>query len=127
MITPSQLQQLITFEQQVRIFHWQSRSFAEHKALGELYDGFGGLLDQFIETLLGREATRLQFGALAFTLDQYDGKRAAGVVDVYLINFASFLETELEQYLPARSTELLNIRDEMLALVNRTLYLLSLS
>lgn len=36
------------------IMHLQTRSFAEHKALGELYEGLPGLIDDFAEACQGR-------------------------------------------------------------------------
>ena len=39
----------ISYQQQFRILHWQTKSFARHKAYGKFYDTFGDLMDKFIE------------------------------------------------------------------------------
>jgi len=44
---------LLTVQNQLRVYHWQTKSYAEHKALGKLYESLDGLTDQFIETLAG--------------------------------------------------------------------------
>jgi hypothetical protein len=46
---------LISFQQQFRILHWQTKSYAEHKALGKSYEALDGLFDKFIELVYGRE------------------------------------------------------------------------
>ena len=35
--------QLIYLQMQVRIFHWQTKSYARHKALGKFYESFDDL------------------------------------------------------------------------------------
>jgi DNA-binding ferritin-like protein len=48
---------LLHSRSQVHIFHWQTKSqssFAEHMALGEYYDGIGGLLDGIVESYQGK-------------------------------------------------------------------------
>ena len=45
---------LISYQQQFRILHWQTKSYARHKAYGEFYDSFGELMDEFIETHMGK-------------------------------------------------------------------------
>ena len=41
---------LIKLQNQLRINHWQTDSYAQHKAFGETYDALGGLLDELVET-----------------------------------------------------------------------------
>ena len=45
---------LLTLHNQLKIHHWQTKSYAEHQALGATYDAFTGLIDEFIETLMGK-------------------------------------------------------------------------
>lgn len=126
MINNIQLQTLIKFQDQIRIYHWQTTSYAQHKALGDLYDGISGLTDDFVESISGRCAQHVQFkSSLVVTCDPY--KDLPTTVSK-LNEFAAFLRAGLATAVDAASdTDLLNIRDEMLGLVNRTLYLLSLA
>ena len=45
---------LLQMQNQLRIFHWQTKSYAAHKALGKAYENLDELIDTFIETALGR-------------------------------------------------------------------------
>lgn len=38
---------------QAKVFHWQTSSFAEHKALNKFYEAFNPLMDEFIEAYQG--------------------------------------------------------------------------
>jgi hypothetical protein len=40
---------------QLKVDHWQTKSYAEHKALGKAYKALDGLFDRFIELVYGRE------------------------------------------------------------------------
>lgn len=39
---------------QVHIFHWQTKSYAEHKALGSYYEDIVDLLDGLVESYQGK-------------------------------------------------------------------------
>ena len=39
---------LLTLHNQLKIHHWQTKSYAEHQALGGAYDEFSDLIDGFI-------------------------------------------------------------------------------
>ena len=40
-----QIVPLLSFLDQLKIYHWQTRSYAEHKALGKAYDEISELMD----------------------------------------------------------------------------------
>jgi len=40
----------LTIQNQLKIYHWQTESHAEHKALDKTYNKFTDLSDKFIET-----------------------------------------------------------------------------
>ena len=44
------INKLLTFYNQVKILHWQTTSFAEHKALDGLYGDLSDGIDSFVET-----------------------------------------------------------------------------
>jgi len=111
---------LLGLQNQLRIFHWQTPSYAEHKALGKAYEALDGLIDTFVESWMGATGEKIQAG---FKITLVDHKNKAAVD---LMNQAyTFLTGELEETLKGRS-ELLNIRDEMLGVVQQTRYLLTL-
>lgn len=115
----SLITKLIYLQNQFKIFHWQTFSYAQHQAFGHLYDQLSEKIDEFVETYQGIYE-RLSFSGemLAFS-------------DLRETNFGMVLSEQAEtlksydQYFSGHS-DLLNIRDEMLAVLNKTSYLLTL-
>jgi hypothetical protein len=110
--------QLMYLQMQIRIFHWQTKKYSRHKAFGKFYDAMDGLLDKFVEVYQG------QTGRVAFnqTLDLKNMDESIDLDEV-LVRAINMLTTEMEQ---GTSTDLLNIRDEILGEINRLRYLLTL-
>ena len=48
------------FREQLELLHWQTTSYAEHKATGELYDFVDGFKDDVVEKLMGYMGKRPQ-------------------------------------------------------------------
>lgn len=97
----------------MHIAHLQTTSFAEHKALNGYYDGILELTDNFSEVYFGRNKRVEIVIPEAKNMDSVS----------HLKELQSVLDTERTNY----SSELQNIIDEMLSLVNKTLYLLTLN
>ena len=111
---------LLGLQNQLRIFHWQTASYSEHKALGKAYEALDGLIDDFIESWMGATGSKIKAG-FTLTMVDYRNKAASDLMD----QAYTFMTGELENYISGR-TELLNMRDEMLAVVQKTRYLLTL-
>lgn len=110
----------------IKLFHWKTHSYATHKATDELYATLNENMDKFIEVLLGKTETRLSFaGQKSITLTDinsvFELKQKVMTFKVFLIKL-----TESKELSPMSNTDLLNIRDEILADMNKFLYLLSL-
>jgi DNA-binding ferritin-like protein len=41
-------------QNQVKYFHWQTKSYSQHQALGRVFDSITELIDTFVETLMGK-------------------------------------------------------------------------
>jgi len=84
------LSYVFTVQNQLQTDHWQTKSFAEHKALDAAYDALGGLFDSFIETYFGKngiDSTPTSCTAITHSykgdlISQYTNTR--DVLDVYL-------------------------------------------
>jgi hypothetical protein len=111
--------QLVQMEQQMRIFHWQTKSYARHKAFGKIYSNLGDLIDTFAEAWMGRNGRVRVTGPIEL---QDIGGDVESIVDGYIDTLISMTDT-LD---PQRDTDLLNIRDEILGEFNRLKYLLTL-
>jgi DNA-binding ferritin-like protein len=110
----------------VKLYHWNTTSYATHKATDQLYESLNSKLDEFVEVMLGK--------------DELGGRAALLNVTTLNLDVNSDIKTQVESYkayLLAMSndtklsalinTDLLAIRDEILALFNQFLYLLSLN
>jgi len=109
-------------EQQLRILHWQTKSYARHKAFGDTYAALGDLIDNFVEVLMGKKGR--------FQLDCNCGIELLNLEDVKPVDFcnaACEMLTGLSALLePTYDSDLMNIRDEMLSEINKLKYLLTL-
>ena len=114
---------LLAMENQMRIFHWQTMSFAEHKAFGKIYENLSDLIDSFVEVCMAKHG-RPDFGG-EFVIPQFDYKSIN--VDQYINSMIEFLISLDNVYSETLDSDILNIRDEMLAEANRLKYLLTLN
>ena len=112
---------LVQFHQQARIFHWHTSSYAEHQAYGMLYTTLNDLIDEFVETFIGKFGKPLPTLTYQLELKSLDSRNT---VDNYFIDFIKYLESMTTEI--PKESDLLNIRDEMLGVVNKTKYLLTL-
>jgi len=94
------------------VFHLRSRSFAEHKALNDFYDDIVDLVDSFAEVYQG------EHGLLAL-----DGAYAPGMnPKAMLAGLAAWIAENRDKVCPRSDTHIQNIIDEIVALINETLY-----
>jgi len=109
----------------VKLFHWKTHSHSIHKATDELYSKLNDDIDKFIEVLLGKTGSRIDLmGHKTISLidlnspDQLKSK---------IESFKSYLVdlTNNKSLSSMSNTDLLNIRDEILADMNQFLYLLT--
>lgn len=114
---------LLNFQVELRLHHWGTKSYAAHKALGKLYEGLDGLIDTFTEAYMGIHGKEFlkEINGLEF-----NGPFRTNPMQV-LNSLEDYLIKELPKDIGGDQTALLNIRDEMLGLVQQTKYLLTLS
>jgi hypothetical protein len=94
------------------ILHLQSKSFSQHMALGEFYQGVGDLIDSFIEAYQG------QYGIITGYANGFEVPTQSALREI--MDLSAFVEKE-RRNLPTDS-ELQNIVDEIQALIDSTLY-----
>lgn len=113
----------LEFQNQIKIYHWQTYGYAEHQSFGSLYSELSDLIDDFVEVYMGKYGRILSASNFILTLANYKNSNPVQVIDLFIV----YLSNELPMALDAqRDTDLLNIRDEMLAASNKTKYLLTL-
>lgn len=117
---------ILTLEEiqiQLRHLHWQTKSYAQHKAYGSVYEGLDEHIDMFAEVCMGKHGRPDFTGGY-----QLSGKDISEIdVENFLDNVCEFFISLSEVYDPKTDSDLLNIRDEMLGLFNKLKYLLTLN
>ena len=103
--------------------HWQTKAYSKHKALDELYQNFTKSIDKIAESLSGAKQTRitLKDATKIVTLQNIDDAD----INRWLNTVALFLANDFDDLVGKDAYDLLNIRDEMLQVVNQTIYLCS--
>lgn len=96
------------------ILHLQSRSYAEHQALGTFYSEMGDLVDDFIESFQGKKAILLNY--------PQDYKLPPSNSLEYLQSLAAEVEEMRRAPGFPQDSELQNEIDSIANLINRTMY-----
>jgi hypothetical protein len=113
---------LLTIQNQIKVYHWQTRSYARHIASDNLFLDITKKIDKFIEVMQGSWNIRINVSHQTIPLFNLNDQEA----DTILSIFRNWLLDDLPLLLENNNPELLNIRDEILASVNRAMYLFSL-
>jgi len=110
---------LTYFHEQLHLLHWQTTSYAQHKALGKLYEYVQDFKDGVIEKLMGYTGKRPSI----YKIDPLTNCTAMSCVES-LCNFAS----ELKMYGERNSFhDICNLADSLSGEAAKTKYLLTLS
>jgi hypothetical protein len=114
---------MLLLRNQIKIYHWQTFSFARHKATDDLVDSLDTNIDKFTEVYMGKYG-RPKFTAKTGTLKLFDStdKKAHLMIQEGI----QWLTKSLPKHLKKDDTDLLNIRDEIVGKLNRVLYLFTL-
>jgi DNA-binding ferritin-like protein len=109
----------------IKLFHWQTRSFAKHKASDELYSELNENVDKFVETLLGKQNSRIKHLEKRLVLynECINGNDS---IKTRIFEFCDFLEDMNSYFDKDKDSDILTIRDEILVSLHKFMYLLSL-
>ena len=107
----------------IKLYHWNTHSYAQHKATDELHERLSGHVDKFVEVLLGKDESRLRHLQSKLPLINNNNTRTfkdqVYQYREYFVNMNKCLDTQ-------RDSDLLSIRDDILGDINQFLYLLTL-
>ena len=117
------IQVFLLLRNQVKIYHWQTESFARHTATDGLTAQLDLLIDKFVESYMGKYG-RPHFSSKYTTLKLHDAhdKTAGRVIE----EGVKWMEKDLPKLLKHSDTDLLNIRDEIVGELNKVRYLFTL-
>ena len=112
---------LMQIADQAKIIHWQTRFDREHRHYGAFYEGFIDQMDTIVEAIAGKYGKdKLKFGEAAIEVCDYD----MAVSEFFGLIDETFRGTFCELFDRDQDSELYNLVDEILDLVNKTKYLL---
>ena len=112
----------LTLHNQFKVYHWQTQkkvgSYAQHIAFGTAYDELSEHIDDFIEIYQGKRGVIMGKDGFTVNLQNLDDNP-----NVFIDEFITYLTQHVPKVLdPNVDTDLLNIRDEMLGILNQTKY-----
>jgi DNA-binding ferritin-like protein len=116
--------QFLAFLNQLKVFHWQTKSYAQHIALGEAYETLDELFDKFVEVYYGkygRPEKEMEYGYKAYS---YKLESVVSTIQEYKDTILASLAEDLSS---GSNSDLLNIKDEIESEINKLLYLLTLN
>ena len=107
----------------VKLYHWKTSNYAEHKATDELYTNLNLNIDTFVEVMLGKTGSRVNLtGQKSIPLLDYtnveDFKKEIERYKMFLNGMSNDSTLNV-------NTDLMNIRDELLSNLNQFTYLLT--
>ena len=106
----------------VKLYHWHTKSFPQHKSTDELYAKLNKTIDRFVEVLLGKDSSRIKMV-----------EKRIQLIDIHttqklkerIFEYRNFLIDMNMYFSPTIDSDILSIRDEILADLNQFLYLLT--
>jgi hypothetical protein len=125
---------LLTILNQIKIFHWQTNSYSEHKALDMAYEELEESIDEFIEKYQGIFG-RVKAASGSFVLELENLQTQNLPTEEVPESFG--LQGKIDQWITylkgfsgdadiGDKTDLLNVRDDMLGTLNQLKYLITL-
>ena len=121
-MTSKQIQFLFEIRNQIKLYHWQTYQHARHIATDKYLESLDKHIDYFVEVSMGKYGRpRVTTATATITLKNMTEKMAAA----YLNAARSYLQGTFSMTINPKDTDLLNIRDEILANLNQFTYLLT--
>lgn len=111
----------------IKLFHWKTTDYAVHKATDELHSSLSDRIDAFVEQLMGALNTRINIdksSVMAYNCsDLNDLLKHIKAFKIYLTNYMAItgIPPNTQYHL-----DLATLRDEMIGIVDKFLYLSSL-
>lgn len=123
-MSAAHIQFFFNMREQIKLYHWQTKSYSRHKATDDVIGKLDENIDQFVEVWMGK------YGRPRMT-PRTNTIKVANLSESGAVKFIKSCISELQGAItksldPTKDTDLLNIRDEMLGDLNQLLYLFTL-
>jgi hypothetical protein len=111
---------LMAIRDQIKVYHWQTSKYARHIATNDLVASLDKNIDEFVEVYMGK------YGRPKITKTIKLHNFSESAARAFVAKQTEFLTKKMPAMLKSTDSDLLNIRDTILADVNKTLYLFTL-
>lgn len=112
-----------SMREQIKLYHWQTDTFARHKATDEVVQALDASIDSYVEVYMGKYGRpKMTASTNSVKIQNMADKTAAKFIHTCI----AYLQGPLVKRLKPTDTDLVNIRDEMLGELNKLLYLYTL-
>jgi DNA-binding ferritin-like protein len=106
----------------LKLYHWTTESYSNHKATDKLLDNLSDLIDSFVEKYMGAFARPVMKSGSSISVQNMTKTKYIKL----LKQAQDYLRGDLDKVI-MKNTELLNIRDEMLGEIDQALYFATLN
>lgn len=115
---------LFAFELQLnlKMYHWTTMSYANHKATNKLYEKLSDLIDSFVEKYMGAFSRPVLRSGSNIPIQNMNKTKYVRL----LRSAQEYLRSDIQKIIE-KNSELLNIRDEILSELDQALYMATLS
>ena len=104
----------------IKLYHWQTYSYATHKATDQLYQELNDNIDKYVESMLGKIPSRPNLHLKSIPLRSFTN------LSLFLKEIEKCKKFLIQINYSSENSDLFSIRDEILGNLNQFTYLLSL-
>jgi DNA-binding ferritin-like protein len=122
-MSAADIQFFFTMREQIKLYHWQTKSYSRHKATDGVIDALDEHIDKYVEVYMGK------YGRPKMTAKTNTVKVAnlsEKNISTFITQCIKVLQTTLVKHLKQEDTDLFNLRDEMLGELHQLQYLFTL-
>jgi hypothetical protein len=122
-MSAEQIHYFLQLRDQIKLYHWQTRIYARHIATDNVLEKLDKSIDEYVEVYIGKygrpKLTGKDANITVHNLSESGAVRLIGAA-------VKYLQGPLTKTLKPADTDLMNIRDEIVADLNQLLYLFTL-
>ena len=122
-MSANDVQFFLAMRNQIKLYHWQTSLYSRHKATDDVINALDESIDKYVEVYMGKYGRpKISSRNNTIVMENLTEKNAV----LFVKSCIDVLNQGLVKSLKKTDTDLVNLRDEMLAELNQLLYLFSL-